>query len=281
MNNLGSCYLSEGYLGRARQIWTACDNGFAGARIQARVATLHNLSLAAHYSGRYDDAIRLSALAAELEGQSAPRPARLTLIHVRQSWMWGCRGLAPQAMQSLKRAKESAASARLSTWESICNAHDGKIALVAGQPERARVLLMRGIHDCSAAADPWDVLDLRLWLLWARLADQDGAAAIIDVLPDLVAVSMRSCRHEQSRVLEAAAAWLVRRGRFDDARRAWLQAEVLRRIQGIRRFPFEHAQGRRTQLALRSRFGRTWKVSAQNALRAGCDDLAWLVQVSG
>jgi len=277
MNNLGSFYLSDGELGRARRIWTECDDGFGGAMVQARVATLSNLALAAHYGGHYDEAIGLSIRAAELEAQPSPRPARLALILVRQSWMWCCRGLAAQATESLRHAREVASGARLTLWERLCAAHGGKVALVNGHIEQASALLARGIQACGSLADPWDLLDLRLWLFWARMAEPDGPAAAGGVLTDLLAMSVRSFRHEHARILEAAAAWLVHERRFDAARRAWLQAEALRKRQAIRRFPFEQAQARRTQTALRAKFGAAWKTDAPNAVASEREDLTWLV----
>jgi predicted ATPase/DNA-binding SARP family transcriptional activator len=274
MNNLGNCHLSAGELAPARRLWADCDAGFDGAFGQGRVATVFNLSLAEHYAGRHDEAMRLSLLADAMECSAPPRPARRLLILTRRCWMWCCRGEAAPARAALQEARALAAAARLPVWERVCAAHEGKLALVSGQAGRAAALLLRGIQACSAVADPWDVLELYLWLLRARAASPAHAEAADGALHTLVAMAARSWRHEHARVLEAAAAWLVGAGRYEAAGRAARQAEALRCRQGIRRFPVEELPWRRTQAALRARLGAGWKAAVAGA--GPDDDLHWL-----
>lgn len=269
MNNLGNCHLSAGDLARARRVWSECDAGFDDEPPQERVATTFNRSLAAHYAGRHDEAMRRSLAAEAMERSGDPRAARLLLILVRRCWMACCRGDAALAQAALDTARTLAGEARLPVWERICLAHEGKLALVAGRPERAAALLARGIHLCAPAADPWDVLDVRLWLVHARLARGDDAEAARDALAEALAMPLRAWRHEHARILELAAACLLASGRIAEAVRALAQAEALRQRQGIRRFPAEQALMRRTRAGLRSHRPST-------AEDVPDDDLGWL-----
>lgn len=275
MNNLGNCHLSAGDLARARRVWAECDAGFDDEPPKERVATTFNLSLAAHYAGRHDEAMRLSEAAEAMERSGTPRAGRLLLILVRRGWMWCCRGEAAPAQAALRAARLVAVEAKLPVWERLCVAHEGKLALVAGRPERAAALLARGLHACAAGADPWDVLDLRLWLVHARLAwDREGGSAR-EALAELLAMPLPAWRHEQARILELAAASLLAGGRVAPAARAMAQAEALRRQQGIRRFPFEEGLARRTRAALRAqRHGGVLPPS--DTVGESEDALAWL-----
>jgi tetratricopeptide (TPR) repeat protein len=276
MNNLGNCHLSAGDLARARRVWAECDAGFDDEPPQERVATAFNLSLAAHYAGRHDEAMRLSEAAEAMERSATPRAGRLLLILVRRGWMWCSRGEAAPARAALRAARGVAVEARLPVWERLCVAHEGKLALVEGRPERAAALLARGIHACAAGADPWDLLDLRLWLVHARLAwDRDGASAR-EALAELLAMPLPAWRHEHARILELAGASLLAGGRIEPAARAMAQAGALRRQQGIRRFPFEEGLARRTRAALRAQ-QRVGALPPDDSAGAPDDGLAWLV----
>jgi predicted ATPase/DNA-binding SARP family transcriptional activator len=294
-NNLATCYLSAGNLVQAKRVWLQCQKDLQSEPPRERVATTFNLSLAAHYGGRYAQAHALSEQALALERAAAPeRAARLVLILVRRCWMWCCAGQAEPAAVALQQAREVAAQAQLQVLQQICAAHEGKVALVAGRRQRAEALLARGIHQCAAAADPWDLLDLRLWLLTARVALAGRAQAGLETLAEILAMPLPAWRHEHARILEMAATCLADLGRFAPAHRALAQAALLRQRQGIRRFPFEQAAARRTRAALRlsARQPPAAWASASEIASAGptvgaagdadpadTDDLSWLRQV--
>ncbi len=272
LNNLGSCHLAAGAVREAHRTWKSCDRGHANEYSQSRVSALHNLSLAEHYRGRLAAAMRLSLDAERCEASEAPRPARLTLILVRRSWMWTCRGRSAEALEVLARARNAAAGARLAIWERVCDAHAGKAALAAGRVEQAAALLEHGINACSALADSWDLLDLRLWLFWARRG-LGRLPAAGEVLQDILALPERSCAHEHPRILEAAAVWLADHDRLDAARLAWSQAEGLRQREGTPRFPLEQRLLRATR-AMTAIEKAAPQLSAMTSQRPS--GLAWL-----
>jgi hypothetical protein len=260
LNNLGLCYLCNGDLARAGEAWAACDAELPAVPSQARVAYVHNLALVAHYEGRSAQALVLLDEAARHEESGVPRPMRMVHLHLRRCWMACCLGLKEEAAASLARATASAHQARLPGWQLACSAHEGKLALLAGQGERALALLSRAAERRDDLTDPWDALDLLLWLYRAqamadRAARAGAPAAAGRTLATLVQEFGGSWRLEHARILEAAAGWLLRADALEAAGRAWQQAQAARRAQGLRRFPVEEAAARRTAASLRSRLG--------------------------
>jgi predicted ATPase/DNA-binding SARP family transcriptional activator len=260
LNNLGNGYLCVGDLAGARRAWTACDAEFPAGPRQARVAYVHNLALVAHYEGRHAQALALLDDAVRHEHAGVPRAARLVLIHLRRCWMACCLGQGEPAAQALVQAGAAASQARLHGWQLACDAHEGKLALVSGQGERALALLTRAAERRGDLADPWDALDLLLWLFRAQsMSDRPARGGACDAarrtLLALVQAFGSSWRLEQARTLEAAASWLLRADATEAAGRAWQQAQAARRSQGLRRFPVEEATARRTAAGLRSRLG--------------------------
>jgi DNA-binding SARP family transcriptional activator len=250
-NNIANCWLAAGDLSRARSAWRACDRLHPTHANQARVPPLFNLAIVAHYRGEHDEAARLVGQAMDCENSALPRPARMAFMMVRTSWMWCCRAQATLAEQALQRAADAAEASHLAVWQRIAMAHAGKVALVRGQSQRAAALLVRGLAQCAGAADPWDLLDLRLWLFWAQFSTPDGSEDARETLVILLHQYAPSWRHEHARVLEAAAAWLAQDKQWAAAANAWQQAQLLRKQQGVRRFAVEQAQARRTQALLR------------------------------
>lgn len=252
LNNLGNSHLAAGQLALARRAWEDGDAEFGGALVQARVAFVHNLALAAHYGGRTEPACRLVQVAAELEHSATPRPQRLALIHARQAWIHACNQQPDAAEAALALAARAADAAHLETWQRLCAAQQGQVALLRGHLARAAALLQQGVQACAAQADPWDLLDLQLWLCAARGAAgaHDEAAA---GLATLVASHGHAWRHEHPRLLEAAAAVLAARGRWEPAARAWREAAAWRAQRGFRRFAVDQPRARRTLALLRAR----------------------------
>ncbi|MED5622166.1 ATP-binding protein [Ideonella sp. BN130291] len=260
LNNVGNGYLCAGDLARASAAWVACDAELPAGTSQARVAYVHNLALVAHYEGRHAQALALLDDALRHEHAGVPRAARLLLIHLRRCWMACCIGQADEAARALTQAGTAAGQARLPGWQLACAAHEGKLALVSGQGERALALLTRAAERRDDLADPWDGLDLLLWLFRAQsMADRPARSGASDAarrtLAALVLEFGGSWRLEQVRTLEAAAGWLLRADAAEAAGRAWQQAQAARRAQGLRRFPVEEATARRTAAGLRSRLG--------------------------
>jgi predicted ATPase/DNA-binding SARP family transcriptional activator len=285
-NNLGNCYLTLGELARAKATWQECDANRSEREGHLRTAPVMNLGLVAHYTGQDAEAERLMALASELEHRSMARPGRVAAIMVRSAWVWCGRGQALEAERALGLAQSAAQAAELSTWLLICQAHRGKIALVRGQTRLAETLLMQGVADCSQRADPWDVLDIRLWLFWAQHALPGGEARAKATLLSITQTYCRSWHHEHPRILEAAAACLVRDQQFAPAARAWQQAQALRHEQGSKRFAFEQAQARATQAALRKRLGAEWRsesmrLAAASSTSPNASGLLWLGKALG
>jgi predicted ATPase/DNA-binding SARP family transcriptional activator len=282
-NNLGNCYLTLGELARAKATWQECDANRGEREGHLRTAPVMNLGLVAHYTGQDAEAERLMVLACELEHRTLARPARVAAIMVRSAWIWCGRGQAVEAERALGLAQSAAQAAELTTWLLICQAHRGKIALVRGQTRLAEALLMQGVADCSQRADPWDVLDIRLWLFWAQHALPGGQARAQATLMSIIQTCGRSWSHEHPRVLEAAAAWLVGDQQFAHAARAWQQAHALRHEQGSKRFAFEQAQARVTQAALRKHLGDQWRSEwvRPAAATSTASGLLWLGRVLG
>lgn len=259
LNNAGNGWLCAGELVRAGAAWAACDAELPSVPSQARVVYVHNLALVAHYEGRHAEALALMAEAERFEATGVPRAARLAHIRMRHCWIACCLGLPDAAEAALARASDSADQARLPGWRLACSAQEGKLALVAGQAQRALALLARAAERRLEMVDPWDALDLLLWLCRAQAVADRGGAALGSTLALLVREFGRSWRLEHARILEAAAGWLLRSGAGDDAvaaaGRAWQQAQTLRRLQGVRRFPVDAAHARSIQAALRRRLG--------------------------
>lgn len=283
LNNLGNAWLCAGELGPAQAAWHACDAEFDGAPVAARVPYLHNLALVAHYEGRHALAQQCSAQAETLELAGAARAQRLALVRLRRCWMACCRGAADEAAAALAAARDDVTRARLPGLLPLCAAHDGKIALLDGQAARAEALLRRALAQVrergSAQTDPWDTLDAELWLIAARLAlARPGEApdAVGQALARLVTQFGRSWRLEQVRILEAAAAWLLRRGVADLAARAWQQAQAQRLSHRLPRFTIEQASARRTRAALDARLAPGWREQALAAAVDPSAPLAWL-----
>jgi tetratricopeptide (TPR) repeat protein len=250
-NNIANCQLTMGHLSQARATWLACDRLYAVEPNQARVAPVFNLALVAHYQGDDANAERglLQALAFEQVG--LPRPARVVMMLMRSAWMACCRGDAPQAEHHLQRAQDAAEAAGQNVWQRIGEAHHGKVAFVRGQTKRAIDVLARGIAACQGTADPWDVLDLRLWLFWAQSSVRGGHHEARETLDTLLWSYHRSWRHEHPRMLEAAASWLAQAKQFERALPAWQQAQALRAQEGIKRFAFEQTKARQTRMLMR------------------------------
>ena len=277
-NNLGNCYLTLGQLARAKATWLECDANRGGREGQLRTAPVMNLGLVSHYTGHDRESERFMALAHDLEHRTLARPARVAAIMVRSAWVWCGRGKVMEAERALGLAQDAAQAAELTTWVLICQAHRGKIALVRGQTRLAETLLMQGVADCSQRADPWDVLDIRLWLFWAQHALPGGQARAQATLAAIVRTYGRSWHHEHPRILEAAAAWLVRDQQFAPAARAWQQAQAVRLAQGSKRFEFERAPARVTQAALLKHLGALWRLEkvVPATAKSAATSLHWL-----
>lgn len=266
LNNLANALLCGGELAAAHSAWQACDAQLPDALGAARVPYLHNLALVAHYEGRHAAAAQLSAQAEACEQADAPRPQRLALLRLRRCWMACCQGDASAAAQALGDARQAVAMGQLAAWQPVCAAHDGKLALLAGQAERAQALLQRALDLGQARGhdqgDPWDTLDSELWLIHTRLAVASRSAAPAAVAQALGRLATRfghSWRLEHARILEAAAAWLLRADQASAAGQAWQQAQALRQRLKLPRFAIEQGLARRTQAMLASRLGSGWR----------------------
>jgi predicted ATPase/DNA-binding SARP family transcriptional activator len=252
-NNIANCWLAAGDLLRARSAWRACDRLHPAHANQARVPPLFNLAIVAHYRGEHDEAHRLAGQAMDCENSAVPRPARIAFMMVRTSWMWCCRSESALAEQALRRAADAADASNLAVWQRIAMAHAGKVALVRGQSQHAAALLAQGAAQFAGAADPWELLDLRLWLFWAQFSTPSDRDDARETLATLLHQYAPSWLHEHARMLEAAAAWLAHDKHWLPAANAWHEAQRLRKQQGVRRFAIEQAQARRTQALLRQR----------------------------
>ncbi len=287
LNNLANARLCTGELAAAHATWQHCDAQFANPGDAARVPYLHNLALVAFYRGQPHQAAALSAQAEACELADVPRPQRLALLRLRRCWMACCQGDAATAAQALADARQVVAIGQLAAWQPVCAAHDGKLALLAGQAERAQALLQRALDQSRERGhdqgDPWDTLDGELWLIHTRLAlaDRHGAPpAVAQALGRLATRFGRSWRLEHARILEAAAAWLLRAGLAVPAGQAWQQAQALRQRLKLPRFVAEQAAARRTLAALNRRLGPGWQRAAggEHTGPAGsAAPLAWLL----
>ena len=263
LTNLGSCQLAQGDVRAALRSWTACDRSFE-ADLPARVAVLHNLALAAHYRGRREEARGFSDRAVAVEQATLARAPRLAVLWLRRCWMLACANDATGASEALARARAAALAAGLSSFDLACAAHAGKVALCAGRSEQAVALLARALGTPgSAGADPWDEFDARLWLVSAHLAQ--GQTADAEPVLQALCEAAPAFLHEQARLLEAGAAWLLASDRVETAARAWSVAAALRAQQGIVRFAVDQGRARRTQARLRQVLGPAWSATARSA----------------
>lgn len=288
LNNLANAHLCTGELAAAHAAWQRCDAPLHEHTVAARVPYLHNLALVAHYEGRHAQAGTLAAQAEACELADAPRPQRLALLRLRRCWMACCQGDAATAAQALADARQVVAIGQLAAWQPVCAAHDGKLALLAGQAERAQALLQRALdplrergHD---QGDPWDTLDGELWLIHTRLAlagRDEAPPAVAHALARLATRFGSSWRLEHARILEAAAAWLLRAGMATPAGQAWQQAQALRQRLKLPRFVVEQAAARRTLATLNKQLGSGWRdrPAADPPDTPGTAPMAWLLPV--
>lgn len=236
--NLGVCHLQSGNLPAARVQWLACDERLQGQRTQARVSTLFNLALAAHYSGQPTESMRLLDLAIELEHSAQPQLNRLLHIHLRRAWMHCCHLNADAAQTALQSAEGIVQQASLANAQEAIEFLRGKIAVVQGDITSALQCLASAAPQRSGCADPWDLLDSRVWLfhaLWAQPSTRAGARTLMPALQ----CDVRGWRQETPRMLEAMAMVHCDEEQLDRAAETWRQALALRAANGTPRFACE------------------------------------------
>ncbi len=263
--NLGSCYLQTGNVSAARAQWQACNDRFDNQRVQARVSAVSNLALASHYCGQHDAAQRLYELALDLENSGRPQNSRLLHILLRQSWVFSCCGNAQGARDALDRARDTARRASMSNWQEMLSFQLGKIEYCQEQHAAAAEHLSGAAHVREGRADPWDLLDSRIWLFWALFARHSHDASAGALLPLLLSTS-GGWRQELPRVLEATGAWLVSTEQLHAAALAWQSAQTQRTVNGIARFPVEQEAADHTFAQLNQRLPADWQVTAQQEL---------------
>ena len=271
LNNLATSHLWRGELVQARHCWSQAQADASDEPPQSRVAFVFNLALVAHYSGQHDLARQRLDAAEQMERSGVVRPARLVMLLIRRCWMACCRGDALTAQQALSEARTVARQGQLPAWLRIGELHEGKVAVVTGQLERAAVLLDRQSPDDALVTDPWEELDRLLWLFWARFhlsPPLQRAPRTAAPLQRLVSTFAHGWHHEHARILEAAAAWLLASQQPQAAAQAFDQARAWR-SQGFRRFDIERAAARSTQVRLRG--------SGDAAAPPRPGDLSWLV----
>jgi predicted ATPase/DNA-binding SARP family transcriptional activator len=246
--NLGVCYLQCGDLAAAQAQWQACDERLQDRRTPARVSTLFNLALVAHYRGHRAQAMRLLDLALELEHSGQPLLNRVLHIQLRRAWMHCCDGDVDNASKALLAARDIAHRAALVNAQPAIGFLQGKIALAMGDVDSALDKLSAAA-DRADRADPWDLLDSRLWLfhaLWAQLRTRASARALVPLLQN----TTHGWRQERPRVLEALAQVLCDEGRLAEAADIWQAAQVQRQASGLLRFAVEQGSAAKTLKAL-------------------------------
>jgi predicted ATPase/DNA-binding SARP family transcriptional activator len=236
--NLGVCHLQCGNLPAARAQWLACDERFQGQKTQARVSTLFNLALSSHYGGAVAEAMRLLDLANELERCAQPQHSRLLHIQLRRAWMHCCGRDADAAQAALNEAQDIVARASLANAHEAMDFLRGKIDAARGDVAGALRWLASAATQRSDRADPWDLLDSRLWLFHALWAQPHTRARAHSLLPTLQN-DVRGWRQETPRVLEAVAIARCDEGQLDAAAQAWNQAQTLRANNSMPRFGCE------------------------------------------
>jgi predicted ATPase/DNA-binding SARP family transcriptional activator len=237
--NLGVCHLQCGDLAAARAQWLACDERLQDRRTQTRVSTSFNLALAAHYGGQTLEAMRLLDLAIELERCGQPQLNRLLHIQLRRAWMHCCNRDVDKARAALHDAQDIVHRASLANAQEVIGFLHGKIDLAQGNVAGALDRLGGAAVHRAGRADPWDLLDSRLWLfhaLWAPPGNRARARAMLPALQN----DVRGWRQEEPRVLEAVAMALCDEGRFEQATEAWQRAQAQRQASGLPRFKSEH-----------------------------------------
>jgi predicted ATPase/DNA-binding SARP family transcriptional activator len=238
--NLGVCFLQTGGLQAARAQWQACDARLAQHNTQARVSAVSNLALAAHYLGEHAQSQALCELALKLEASAPPRPSRVMHILLRQSWMLSCNNQPREAQRVLGRVRELPDLASLPNVQELLMFQRGKIDACMGNLEAASAQLAGALSEQPGRADPWDLLDTRLWLFWVLHMQGGAAPATAPILVQLLH-TVTGWRQEQPRVLEAAAAWFCAGQQWNLAARAWQAAQHGRQASGAVRFVVEQA----------------------------------------
>jgi predicted ATPase/DNA-binding SARP family transcriptional activator len=247
--NLGVCHLQCGDLAAAQAQWQACDARLQNQRTPARVSTLFNLALAAHYRGEVAQAMRLLDLALELEHSGQPLPSRVLHIQLRRAWMHCCNRDVASASQALRAASDTAGRASLANAQQTLGFLQGKIDLAKGDVDSALNQLAGAAANRADHADPWDLLDSRLWLfhaLWAQTHNRARARALLPTLQNMT----QGWRQERPRALEALALALCDEGRLAQAADAWRAAQTQRQASGLQRFAVEQARAAEAQQTL-------------------------------
>ncbi|MGL4573167.1 MAG: hypothetical protein ACRCV9_00080, partial [Burkholderiaceae bacterium] len=196
--------------------------------------------------GRPRRAQRLSRFAFGLEQRGQAQPSRMLHILLRQTWMQCCNDEPDAARELLARASDLVERASLPNMEEVLLFQRGKIHLGLGNFEQAAAQLASAAQELPGRADPWDVLDSRIWLFWAlhhQGVDRAVTGALLQTLLDCV----QGWRQERPRVLEAASAWLCDAQAWNDANTAWQAAQSQRAATGLKRFASEDAAAQQTQ----------------------------------
>jgi tetratricopeptide (TPR) repeat protein len=235
---------------------------FKHQKTQARVSALSNLALIAQYLGRPQRAQRLSRLALQLEQRGQAQPSRVLHVLLRQTWMQCCNARPDAAREFLARASALIERAALPNMEEVLLFQRGKIHACLGNVEQAAAQLASAAQDLPGRADPWDVLDSRIWLFWALHRQGVGLAVTGALLHNLLDC-VPGWRQERPRVLEAAAAWLCGAHAWNDADAAWQAAQAQRAATGLVRFASEEALAQQTKTLIANNLGRSSTAAAK------------------
>jgi DNA-binding SARP family transcriptional activator len=205
--------------------------------------------------------------------------ARGTLaeVYLWSGWFHCCHIDVFRARQMVEQAQGAIAAHDSDHVRTSVGLLEGRIAWLDGQVPKAIELLLPALLGRASTPDPLVVFDAPLWCFRAAVcsgADDIAAKALSRALE----ARLRWPR-ENPRILEAASTWLARHEHEDAAALAWLQADAIRRKNGIVRFPAEQQMAEQTCTKLTERLGPEWRSQWQPKTPAldGDDPVGWLV----
>jgi tetratricopeptide (TPR) repeat protein len=227
------------------------------------------------YSGRLkESSVNLEEAIAMYRGASS---SMLAEIYVWAAWLHSCQRNISLAHQMLNCARQEIVTVDLNYLQSSISLMEGRIAWLSGDGAVAFKSLHPAISGSVTCHDPLLKFDAQLCCLQAamQLGAEDMAAKALYCALE----SRLRWPRENPRILEAASTWLARHEREDAAAAAWLQADAIRRKNGIVRFPAEQQMAEQTCTKLAERLGPDWCLQWQPKTPAldGDDPIGWLL----
>jgi DNA-binding SARP family transcriptional activator/predicted ATPase len=271
-------YFDQGNLRRAGKILEICNQRNEPTKHdEFKVMTKWSLANVLYYNGRPAEA--LANLEWTLTAIRGRPPDVLARAYLWAGWFYcsqinvvKARHMAHLAEEAISNFYSNQLHRRLPI-----SLLEGRIALLEGKNARSLELLQPAVLGRLNSHDSRAAFDAPLWCFRAAIcASADAVAA--KALSRALEARLRWPR-ENPRILEAASTWLAGHEHEDAAAVAWLQADAIRRKNGIVRFPAEQHMAEQTCAKLAERLGPDWcsKWRPKTPALAGDDPVGWLL----